>query len=115
MAKLHEVLAVESGLQTAAKKINEEAIKTFGKKDEHFVRTVKHVGHFADDDAKLDTTETKEMVTTVLDKLAYIVGPNVRALDAYLQKEATNQIAQRPRVFKMRVIKSVLGVVHEGV
>ncbi len=93
MAKLHEVLAVESGLQTAAKKINEETIKTFGKKDEHFVRTVKTISHFAEEDQRLDTSETKALVTTVAAKLKYFAGPNIRALDAYLQKEATNQIA----------------------
>jgi len=94
MPKLHEVLAVESGLQTAAKKINDETIKTFGKKDEHFVETVTEVRHFAEDDSKLNTDETKAMVTTVFDKLLYTVLPNVRALDAYLQKEATNQLAK---------------------
>ncbi len=93
MAKLHEILAVESGLQTAAKKINEETIKTFGKKDEHFVETTRIVSHFGEEDQKLDTVETKSMVTTVLDKLLYNQGPNIRALDAYLQKEATNQKA----------------------
>lgn len=93
MAKLHEILAVESGLQSAAKKINEETIKTFGKKDEHFVETVRTVAHFAEEDTKLDTTETKTMVTTVFDKLIYNTGPNVKALDAYFQKEATNQKA----------------------
>lgn len=91
--KLHEVLAVESGLQTTAKKINEETIKTFGKKDEHFIETVKSVSHFAEDDQKLDTSESKAMVTTVAEKLAYNAGPNIKALDAYLQKEATNQKA----------------------
>lgn len=93
MAKLHEVLAVESGLQTAAKKINEETIRTFGKKDEHFVETTRQVAHFSEDDKQLDTIETKAMVTTVFDKLIYNTGPNVRAYDAYLQKEATNQKA----------------------
>lgn len=93
MAKLHEVLAVEGGLQTAAKKINEETVRTFGKRDEHFVATTRSVEHFGEEDQKLNTTETKEMVTTVFDKLIYNAGPNVRALDAYLQKEATNQKA----------------------
>ena len=94
MPKLHEVLAVESGLQTAAKKINEETIKTFGKKDEHFVETVTQLRHFAEEDSKLDVDEAKAMVTTVFDKLLYTVKPNVRALDAYMQKEATNQLAK---------------------
>jgi hypothetical protein len=87
MAKLHEVLAVESGLQTTAKKTNEETIKTFGKKDEHFLGSVKRTEYFdADEGAKLNTREDKAMVTTVVDKLLYNTGPNVRALDAYLQK-----------------------------
>ena len=93
MAKLHEVLAVESGLQTAAKKINEETVRTFGKKDEHFVETVKTISHFAEEDQKLNTDESKSMVTTVFDKLLYTAGPNIKAFDAYLQKEATNQKA----------------------
>lgn len=93
MPKLHEVLAVESGLQTAAKKINEETVRTFGKKDEHFVETTREVKHFSEEDQKLDTSETKAMVTTVFDKLIYNAGPNIRAYDAYLQKEATNQKA----------------------
>jgi hypothetical protein len=33
------------------------------------------------------------MVTTVFDKLLYNATPNIRAFDAYLQKEATNQKA----------------------
>ena len=93
MAKLHEVLAVESGLQTTAKKTNEETIRTFGKKEEHFVETTRQITHFAEEDAKLNTTETKSMVTTVVDKLLYNATPNIRAIDAYLQKEATNQRA----------------------
>ena len=93
MPKLHEVLAVEQGLQTAAKKINEETIRTFGKKDEHFVETTRAVTHFEEADQKLDTTETKAMVSTVYDKLLYNQVSNIRALDAYLQKEATNQKA----------------------
>lgn len=93
MAKLHEVLAVESGLQTTAKKINAETIRTFEKKDEHFLGMTSRTEHFAEDDKKLDLVETKQMVTTVLDKLIYNTLPNVKAFDAYLQKEATNQKA----------------------
>jgi hypothetical protein len=93
MAKLHEIIAVEGGLQTTARKINEETIKTFGRRDEHFVGHTKETKHFADDDAKLDTSESKEMVTTVMDRLLYGTAANVRAMDAYMQKEATNQTA----------------------
>lgn len=104
MPKLHEVLAVESGLQTAAKKINEETIKTFGKKDEHFVETVTQLRHFDAEDSKLDVDDAKAMVTTVFDKLLHTVPPNVRALDAYIQKEATNQLAKADIVIDDKII-----------
>lgn len=61
MAKLHEILAVESGLQTTAKQTNEETIKTFGKKDEHFIETVRSITHFSEEDQKLNVTEVKAM------------------------------------------------------
>lgn len=94
MAKLHELLAVESGLLTTAKKINDETVRTFNKRDEHFVASVKATEHFDEEDAKkLNTVETKEMITTVIERLGYGVGPNVRALDVFFQKEATNQKA----------------------
>lgn len=92
-AKLHEVLAVEGGLQTTAKSIAAETIKTFGQKDAHFVGVSKSVSHFAEEDANLNTIENKALVTTVAKKLAYMAGSQVKALDAYLQKEATNQRA----------------------
>jgi hypothetical protein len=115
MPKLHEVLAVESGLQTTAKRTNEETVRTFGKKDEHFIETVKTITHFAEDDRKLDTTETSAMVTTVFDKLLYNAGPNVRALDAFLQREATNQKAVADIVVGERVLaENVPGAVLLG-
>ena len=104
MPKLHEVLAVESGLQTTAKKTNEETVRTFGKKDEHFVEITREVAHFAEEDVKLNTSETKAMVTTVLDKLIYNAGPSIRAFDAYLQKEATNQKAVADLVVDEKVL-----------
>lgn len=110
MEQLHEVLAVESGLQTAAKKINEETIRTFGKKDEHFVETTREVKHFAEEDQKLDTSETKAMVTTVFDKLIYTTGPNIRAFDAYLQKEATNQKAHADVVIDDKTLLTAVPV-----
>lgn len=94
MAKLHEVLAVEQGLQATAAKINQESITTFGKRDEHFVATARETTHFADEDEKLNTTEQKDMVTTVAQRLLYGMQPNIRALNAYLQRESANQLAK---------------------
>lgn len=93
MAKLHEILAVEKGLQTTAKQTNAETMKTFNAKDAHFVGTVKQIRHFDENEKNLNTDEFKDMVDTVFSKLAYNAGPNIRAWNAYYQKEATNQKA----------------------
>lgn len=93
MAKLHEVLAVESGLQTTAKAISAETIRTFGKKEEHFTAQTKTLEFFAEEDAKLNMAESRAMVTTVQQKLSYMQTSHIKALDAYLQKESTNQRA----------------------
>lgn len=93
MAKLHEILAVEKGLQTTAKQTNAETVKTFNAKDAHFVGTVREVRHFSETDQNLNTDEFKDMVDTVFGKLLYNAGPNIKAWDAYYQKEATNQKA----------------------
>jgi hypothetical protein len=90
---LHEILAVEGSLTTTAKAINQETIKTFGKKDEHFIATSKRVTYFKEDDQKLNTIETKEMVTTVGEKLDWMKKANIKSWDVYLQKEAANQNA----------------------
>lgn len=94
MAKLHEVLAVEAGLNVTAKNTNQETVGTFRKRDEHFMGSTRMLEHFAEQDHKLNVTEHKPITTTVIDKLLYNQQPNIRAWDAYLQKEATNQIAK---------------------
>jgi hypothetical protein len=116
MAKLHELLAVEDGLQSVAKKINEETVNTFHKKDEHFVETTKETLYFdAEEASRLNTTETSAMVTTVVDKLAYSVTANVRAWDAYLQKGVTNCKALADIVVdSTTLVKDVPGTVLLG-
>lgn len=94
MAKLHEILAVAKGLQTTAKQTNEETKKTFNAKDAHFIGTTREIRHFAEADTNLNTDEHKDMVDTVFSKLTYNAGANIKAWDAYLQREATNQQAK---------------------
>lgn len=119
-AKLHEVLAVEKGLQSQAAKINAETIQVFDKKDAHFVGSTTETKYFADEDSHLNVTETKAMVTTVMDKLIYNAGPNIRALDNFLQKEATNQkavadlVVAGPDGKEVTLAKDVPGVVLLG-
>lgn len=94
MAKLHEILAVEGDLEATAKKITNEAINTFSKKPEHFVEMQRDLKMFDDDRQRENTSERKEMVTTVADKLKYVRGSVGRYLNAFATKEATNQVAK---------------------
>lgn len=93
MAKLHEVLAVEGDLEGTYKKILQEAVATFSKKDEHFNGYFRQVRMFAEESAD-QPEEHKEMVTTVHDKLDYVWEHITRYLNAFAQKERTNQDAK---------------------
>ena len=96
MSKLHEVLAVLSDLEGAAKKIREEAIVTFTKKGNHFLGAHKTLQMF-DENRQQESDgaeEHKALVTTVPDKLKYVQESQVRYLDALLQMESTNQEAK---------------------
>ena len=96
MGQLHEVLAVENELKNIAKKVIEEGMNTFSKKPEHFIGTRKTLKMF--DDARSNeessAAQSREMVTTVNDKLDYISNSIIKALDATAQKEYTNQLAK---------------------
>lgn len=93
MGKLHELLAVEGDLQGTAKKLMEEATKTFGK-PEHFIGQHRKLQMFdASQQSQVVADEYKEMVTTVPAKLAYLSEAVAKYFDAVLQKEMTNQVA----------------------
>lgn len=93
MGKLHEVLAVEGDLAGTAKKMSEEATKTFTARADHFLGKVQVDTYFADEDQNLNKTDSKNMDETVFSKLKYIAPMISRYYDAYYVKEATNQIA----------------------
>jgi flagellar biosynthesis chaperone FliJ len=94
--KLHAVLAVDRDLENTAKKIVEEATNTFTKKSERFFAFDKRLKMF---DEKREGEEnafhdSREMVTTVVEKLDYVAEHLIRHLDALAQKERTNQDAR---------------------
>jgi len=92
MAQLHEVLAVEGGLEETSKKTVKEAIDTFTKKAEHFSEHIKSLEMF--DDARKNEeqagAEYRQMTTTVGQKLAYVANHVTRHLDAMADKDVTN-------------------------
>lgn len=94
MAKLHEILAVEGGLDATQRKIVEEARETFGKRADHFIASHRALEMFDVNAAGQNAEDHKAMVTTVADKLDYVASTVTRYLDVLLQKEATNQHAQ---------------------
>lgn len=109
VAKLHELLAVESDLESVTKKTVEEAIKTFKSKSAHFM-ALHRVCKMYDDD-KQDQAPPDEflsMVTTVHGKLDY-VGQNIgKYYDAVLQKELTNQAAKADLVVDGKILEKDL-------
>jgi len=91
--KLHELLAVEPSLEGAAKRVLEETIVTFKKKQTHFSKSHKTYNPLTTDEPG-QPEEISEMVTTVPDKLDYMFTSLTKFWDATIQKEATNQIAK---------------------
>lgn len=89
MGKLHELLAVEPDLKGAAEKILAETVNTFTKKEGHFKSQVR-VYEPTDDEGQKLPDERTEMVTTVMDKLAWTWKKVGKYLDAVAQKETAN-------------------------
>lgn len=90
MAKMHELLAVESTVVGNYNRDMEETLKVLGRAD-LFTKTVKVKSHFNEDDKKLDTTETKDITTTVKDRLKWFAASASKFYDVVLQKDSTNQ------------------------
>lgn len=90
---LHQLLAVEGDLARGAKSRLQEAIKIF-KKPDRFFGKVTELRHFSDEHKELDTTDVKDLDTTVSEVLGYAFIALEKAWDATLQKEATNQLAK---------------------
>lgn len=93
MGKLHELIAVEPGIAGEAKKVMDEAVSIF-KRREHFTGEIRKTELFDDNRKQEEVTEHKALDTTVDAKLAYVHDSMVRHLDAFVQKETTNTVAK---------------------
>jgi len=87
--KLHELLAVEQDRKHKANQTIGEATKTFTSKDAYFDGMVKHYVPLEEDTEQIPD-ETKEIVTTVKNKLAEAIETIVAGVDAHITKEETN-------------------------
>lgn len=93
MTKLHEILAVEGGLDATQRKIVDEARETFTKRADHFIEMHRALSMFDEAAAGQNSEEHKEMVTTVPEKLEHVARIVSRHLDVVFQKDRANQSA----------------------
>jgi len=93
MGKLHEVLAVESGLKATSAKVINEAKKTFTDKRGHFLGQYRHYEKLVEGTLEY-APEEKQMDSTVIDKLDYVKEHVIRAINAIYQKEVANTEAK---------------------
>lgn len=93
MAKLHEVLAVESSLETQANTVRADLINTFEKKQHHFSKKIIAFQPF--EEGKPEVTEQQlDLQTTVHKEITWIKPHLVKALDASYQVAEANTIAR---------------------
>ena len=95
MGKLHQLLAVHDSLQTTFKKVVEEGISTFTKKDNLFQGlTSETVSKLEETDPRYSefpsSTETVPVAETVVSKLEYILTHACKFFDASYQIDTAN-------------------------
>lgn len=101
--KLHALLAVEGDLKSQADRTMKETVATFKNKSDHFAS--KHSTYKPlIEGGMIFPPENKEMVTTVEEKILHTQKIITRALDATVQKEATNTEAFADLIIEDEVI-----------
>lgn len=114
MPKLHEILAAEDTVVSAATKLMAETADKFNKHSEFFMgstRTLKRVNDSPEDQAKeLASRTAKNLATTVPATMDYAFGVVARMLDLKMRKHATNQVAQADVVLDGKTLMSEVPV-----
>jgi len=93
LGKLHEILAVEEDKKGKAKKLVQEAIKTFKDKQGHFVAQTTIFKPFSEDEEERLEGE-QAMAVTVRSKLKYVTKAISDYFDVAYQKGLTNTHAK---------------------
>lgn len=107
MGKLHELLAVEGDLNGQANKILEETKHIFSKGDDFVVGFKKTYRATVEGEEELPP-ESKELRTTVPDRVRYTVESLGKLIDACCAKEVTNTTAFADVVVEGKVVKAHL-------
>lgn len=93
MAKMHELLAVESSVTANFQRDLEETLKVLSRPDV-FQKQVAEKVFFAEEDQKLNVSETKDITTTVPERLTWFSKAANSYFDVMLQKDRTNANAK---------------------
>lgn len=113
MARLHEILAVESSKKTLLAKLFDETKAKFGKSEffQGFVRTLKMINDSPENAAiERSTADSRSLPTTVHETLAYVLQFFGEYEDIQIQKNATNQVAVADLMYKGEVLLTNLPV-----
>ena len=92
MGKLNQLLAVEGDLKGVANNVINETRNNFKSHPDRYFQTHTRVENIDEEDQK-EADVHKRMDDTVVDKLEYTAKQYTKYLDAWFQKEATNQEA----------------------
>ena len=95
-AHLHELLAAEKDVVGKATKIINEGRETLSKRHDHFTGFVKRYEAILEElkVKEEEQSERRELVTTVFDKLGYVLDAVKDVIDIRLQKDLTNTQAK---------------------
>lgn len=107
MAKLHEILAVESSLEKAANKLINESVKTLSK-EALFSGMHRELHMFREEDKNSELSDTQVVTTTVDENLDYTNEPVAKWIDVVLQKDLANQEARADLEIDGKVVASNL-------
>lgn len=93
MGQIHELLAAEKSVEDQFKKVLGDITNTFLKKPDRFLGTIRTLHMFDDASQNENTTEVKEIDSTVEKELQFLKDYAIKYIDLIAQKESSNQSA----------------------
>lgn len=90
MTVIHELIPVEADRLEAAKRLMDEAANTFTKRGDHFSGHSRVVEMYTEDRESENTSDVKDVVTTVGAKLDHVWSALAEAMDVTATKELSN-------------------------
>lgn len=108
MSALHQILAVETDLKKQFEKISQETKKMFQSSSHYFQGKTRQYEAFSESDKDIPSNESKNMITTVLDRISYTNKVFENVINVIAQKEYTNTVAKADIVVENEVGESTI-------